>query len=58
MGVKARLGAGVWDLLSCEDCGHSWTDNDVNHEWTDEPEPGDTHCPSCGSAKVVREERG
>lgn len=56
--MKAKLGAGVWDLLFCEECGHSWTDNDIDYEWTDEPEPGHHHCPNCSSIKVAREERG
>ena len=58
MGVKAKIGAGTWDMLTCEDCGHSWTDADVDLEWTDDPEAGAGHCPGCQSERVVREERG
>ena len=59
MSIKARIGAGVWDFLLCQDCDHYWTAPDVDLEWTDDPEadPID-ECPSCGSTKVVREERG
>lgn len=56
--MKAKLGAGVWDLLVCQECGASWTEQDVNLEWTDQPEPGEVSCPTCHSTKVVREERG
>ena len=57
---RVKLGAGVWDLLVCEDCNHSWTDNDLDLEWTDDPEPGGlgTQCPHCQSDRVTREERG
>lgn len=58
MAIKARIGARVWDLLTCEECGHSWTADDTDLEWTDEPEPAETQCPSCHSAQVTREERG
>ncbi|MGH2731164.1 MAG: hypothetical protein ACRDJI_11240 [Actinomycetota bacterium] len=58
MTVKAKLGAGQWDLLFCEDCGHSWNDHDIDYEWTDEPESGEAYCPGCQSTHVVREERG
>lgn len=56
--VKARLGAGQWDILVCEECGHTWHTEDLDPEWTDDPEHGDTQCPNCSSAKVTREERG
>ena len=56
--IKAKLGAGVWDLLFCQDCDACWTDHDIDYTWTDDPEIGETHCPSCGSGSVVREERG
>ena len=58
MSIKAKLGAGVWDFLMCEDCNHYWTRPDVNPEWTDDPEQGISECPCCGSSRVVREERG
>ena len=58
MAVKAKIGAGVWDLLHCEECEHSWTAEDINCEWTDEPEAGGIDCPHCHSHKVTREERG
>ncbi len=58
MGVKAKIGAGVWDMLTCEDCGNSWTSSDVDFEWTDDPEAGAIECPGCQSHRVVREERG
>ncbi len=58
MAIKAKLGAGVWDFLICVDCNASWTDHDVDHEWTDDPEAGVVECPRCQSTKVIREERG
>ncbi len=58
MGIKAKLGAGEWDMLTCEECGHQWASSDVNYEWTDDPEDGGIECPGCSSPKVVREERG
>lgn len=58
MGIKARLGAGQWDILFCQDCERSWSGEDVSLEWTDEPEQGGIECPGCHSRKVVREERG
>ena len=58
MGIKAKIGAGVWDMLTCEECGHSWTASDLDLEWTDEPETGAVECPGCHSDRVVREERG
>jgi hypothetical protein len=59
MAIKAKLGAGVWDWLICQECDHSWTAPDLDLEWTDDPERdlNDT-CPTCGSSNVVREERG
>ena len=58
--IRAKLGAGVWDRLFCEECHHSWTEHDIDYEWTDEPEPGGPgiHCPHCHSSCVTREERG
>ena len=58
MGVKAKIGAGMWDILTCEACGNSWTGADVDLEWTDDPEAGAVECPACHSERVVREERG
>lgn len=58
MAIKAKIGAGVWDSLTCGDCDHSWTAEDIDFEWTDDPEAGQTHCPQCHSDKVTREERG
>lgn len=58
MAIKARLGAGEWDMLTCEDCGHTWYAPDIDPEWTDETEQGDAECPHCSSTKVTREERG
>ena len=58
MAIKARLEAGVWDMLTCEDCGHFWTAADIDFEWTDDPEMGQIECPGCHSSRVVREERG
>ena len=58
MAVKAKIGAGVWDALFCEDCSHSWAGEDLDHEWTDDPEAGAVECPQCHSGKVAREERG
>ena len=58
MAVRAKLGAGVWDFLICQDCGRSWSAEDVNLEWTDEPEEGEVRCSSCSSTTVIREERG
>ena len=58
MAIKAKLGAGQWDLLVCEDCGHNWTALDVDPEWSDEPEAGLAECPTCSSHEVIREERG
>ena len=59
MGVKAKLGAGVWDLLLCQDCGYSWPAPDVDLEWTDDPEHNHAdQCCWCGSVQVIREERG
>lgn len=58
MAIKAKLGAGVWDLVQCEDCEAHWTEEDVDLTWTDDPEEGGSFCPSCGSANVIREERG
>ncbi|MDQ3986416.1 MAG: hypothetical protein M3280_07960 [Actinomycetota bacterium] len=58
MGIKAKLGAGVWDMLFCEACGHFWTDGDLDYEWTDDPDRGHVNCPSCHSDRVTREERG
>jgi hypothetical protein len=58
MAIKAKLGAGQWDMLVCEACGQNWAGLDVDPEWTDEPESGQTDCPACGSDKVIREERG
>ncbi len=59
MGIKARLGAGVWDFLLCQGCGHYWTSVDVDLQWTDDPEYcSDDVCPRCETADVVREERG
>lgn len=59
MAIKAKLGAGVWDMLICEDCSHMWTAPDVDLEWTDDP---DNHsadeCSACHSTRVIREERG
>lgn len=56
--IKARLGAGVWDMLVCEDCSNIWSAPDVDYEWTDDPESELSDCPRCHSNKVVREERG
>lgn len=58
MAIRAKIGAGLWDLLFCQECDASWTDNDIDPEWTDDPEHGEVPCPSCGSDNVVREERG
>jgi hypothetical protein len=58
VGVRAKIGAGLWDLLFCQDCLASWTDNDVDYTWTDDPEEGQVECPTCGSTHVIREERG
>lgn len=59
MGIRARLGAGVWDFLLCQECGQYWTAVDVDLEWTDDPVHGlGDVCSHCGSADVVREERG
>lgn len=58
MAIRAKLGAGVWDFIRCEDCEHYFESEDVNYEWTDEPETGSAPCPHCGSNKTVREERG
>lgn len=60
MAIRARLGAGEWDMLICDDCTQLWHDSDVDPTWTDDPEEGGhgTECPSCGSTRVVREERG
>jgi DNA-directed RNA polymerase subunit RPC12/RpoP len=58
MAVKAKIGAGVWDMLLCEHCTHSWTVNDLDYEWTDDPEEGAIACPRCGSEHTIREERG
>ena len=58
MSIKARLGAGQWDILVCEECQHTWNMPDIDPTWTDEPEPGDAECPACFSTKVTREERG
>lgn len=58
MAIKAKIGAGVWDSLHCEDCDHSWTAEDIDYEWTDDPEAGGVDCPQCHSYKVTREERG
>ncbi len=58
MAIRAKLGAGEWDLLFCQDCGHSWSDHDLSLDWTDEPEQGQAECPTCASSSVVREERG
>lgn len=59
MAVKARLGAGMWDYVVCQDCATAWSAPDANLEWSDDPEDGsDLSCPSCHSVWVVREERG
>lgn len=58
MAIKAKIGAGQWDYLVCEECDHTWHGLDIDAEWTDDPEPGGTECPSCDSTKVSREERG
>ena len=60
MAIKARLGAGEWDMLVCENCEHLWHGLDVDPTWTDDPEGehGASECPSCGGTSVVREERG
>lgn len=59
MAIKARIGAGQWDMLICDDCSHLWHDEDVDVAGTDEPEEGGAvSCPSCGGSKIVREERG
>jgi hypothetical protein len=59
MAIRAKLGAGVWDLLVCLECTHYWTAPDMNLEWTDDPEVEVSgECPCCGSGAVVREERG
>ena len=58
MAIKARIGAGQWDVLICEECQHSWNDTDIDPTWTDEPEAGEVQCPHCSSQKVTREERG
>jgi ribosomal protein L37AE/L43A len=58
MAIKAKIGAGVWDMLFCENCGYHWAGMDIDLTWTDDPEPGGIHCPRCESDKVVREERG
>ena len=59
MGIRARIGAGEWDLLVCEACGHIWQDPDIDPAWTDEPELGHAECPSCHETRrIVREERG
>lgn len=58
MAVKAKLHAGQWDFLACEQCGHSWNDHDIDFMWTDDPEHGEIECPECRSARVIREERG
>lgn len=58
-GDKSEVGRrGMGDLLCCQDCGASWKDLDVDLTWTDDPEYAETTCPSCGSDRVVREERG
>lgn len=58
MTIKAKLGAGVWDMLVCEECALSGAGPDVDLEWT-EPEPGITdECPNCQSTRMVHEERG
>jgi len=58
MAIKAKLGAGVWDILCCEECEQTFSTEDVEYEWSDEPETTDLTCPSCGSDRLVREERG
>lgn len=58
MAIKAKLGAGEWDILTCEECGHHWTGSDLDFEWSDDPEAGQVECPGCNSRKVIREERG
>lgn len=58
MAIKARIGAGEWDMLICDDCTHLWHDEDVDPGWTDEPEGDATlNCPACGGSQIVREER-
>ena len=58
MRIEAKLGAGERDMLFCQECGHHWTEADINHTWTDDPEEGGVPCPSCQSQDVIREERG
>lgn len=58
MAIRAKLGAGEWDMLLCQACGHYWLDKDIDPRWTDEPEEGHADCPTCFSTDVVREERG
>lgn len=58
MAIKARIGAGEWDMLLCQECGSTWHGQDLDPAWTDDPEAGGIECPECHSAKVVREERG
>ena len=58
MSIKAKLGAGEWDMLVCEECDNSWHATDIDPTWTDDPEWGETECPNCSSTKVLREERG
>ncbi len=58
MGIEARIGAGEWDMLFCQDCHNGWSDSDIDPTWTDDPEEGEVRCPACGSANVIREERG
>lgn len=50
--MKAKLGAGVWDLLFCEECKHSWADQDVDYEWTDDPEPATTTARTATRSKL------
>ena len=58
MAIKAKLGAGEWDMLTCEDCENTWHGTDVDPTWTDEADHGGIECPSCHSTKVIREQRG
>lgn len=60
MAIKARIGAGEWDILVCDSCSHLWHDIDIDHSWSDEPEDRGSgiECPSCSSSNIIREERG
>lgn len=58
MAIKAKLGAGEWDMLFCQDCDNTWHGLDSDPTWTDDPEHGATECPECHSNNVMREERG